>query len=112
MLNIIALIAYISFFNIVYIGKLDTVGTVGNRSNLSTLGDQSNLSTLGDQSNLGNLSTIGDQSRAEITKEVPLLSNKKAIRSKYCNFKCDCFFSHSVKNDNICVPIWIKPLGL
>ena len=82
MLNIIALIAYISFFNIVYIGKLDTVGT------------------------------IGDQSRAEITKEVPLLSNKKAIRSKYCNFKCDCFFSHSVKNDNICVPIWIKPLGL
>ena len=100
MLNIIALIAYISFFNIVYIGKLDTVGTLGNRSNLSNL------------SNLGNLSTIGDQSRAEITKEVPLLSNKKAIRSKYCNFKCDCFFSHSVKNNNICVPIWIKPLGL
>ena len=100
MLNIIALIAYISFFNIVYIGKLDTVGTLSNRSNLSNL------------SNLGNLSTIGDQSRAEITKEVPLLSNKKAIRSKYCNFKCDCFFSHSVKNDNICVPIWIKPLGL
>ena len=100
MLNIIALIAYISFFNIVYIGKLRTVGTVGNRSNLSTL------------STIGNLSTLGDQSRAEITKEVPLLSNKKAIRSKYCNFKCDCFFSHSVKNDNICVPIWIKPLGL
>lgn len=100
MLNIIALIAYISFFNIVYIGKLDTVGTLSNRSNLS------NLSTL------GNMSTLGSQSRAEITKEVPLLSNKKAIRSKYCNFKCDCFFSHSVKNDNICVPIWIKPLGL
>ena len=106
MLNIIALIAYISFFNIVYIGKLDTVGTLGNRSNLSTIGDQSNLSTI------GNMSTLGSQSRAEITKEVPLLSNKKAIRSKYCNFKCDCFFSHSVKNDNICVPIWIKPLGL
>ena len=106
MLNIIALIAYISFFNIVYIGKLGNLGTLG------TLSNRSNLSTLGDQSNLGNLSTIGDQSRAEITKEVPLLSNKKAIRSKYCNFKCDCFFSHSVKNDNICVPIWIKPLGL
>ena len=106
MLNIIALIAYISFFNIVYIGKLDTVGTLGNRSNLSTIGDQSNLSTI------GNMSTLGSQSRAEITKEVPLLSNKKTIRSKYCNFKCDCFFSHSVKNDNICVPIWIKPLGL
>jgi hypothetical protein len=34
------------------------------------------------------------------------------MRGKLCNFKCDCFFSHSVKNDNICVPIWIKPLGL
>ena len=34
------------------------------------------------------------------------------IRSKFCNFKCNCFFSHSVKNDNICVPNWIKPLGL
>lgn len=109
MLNIIALIAYISFFNIVYIGKLDTIGTRGNRSNLSTIGDQSNLGNL---STIGDQSTIGSQSRAEITKEVPLLSNKKAIRSKYCNFKCDCFFSHSVKNDNICVPIWIKPLGL
>lgn len=97
MLNIIALIAYISFFNIVYIGKHR------NHINLSNL---SNLSSLSNLSNLSNLS------RTEITKEVPLLSNNKAIRSKYCNFKCDCFFSHSVKNDNICVPIWIKPLGL
>ena len=50
--------------------------------------------------------------------EMPLLSNvntdikSKPMRSKFCNFKCDCFFSHSVKNDNICVPNWIKPLGL
>lgn len=82
MLNIIALIAYIYFFNIVYIGKL------------------------------GSTSSLRSLRSTEITKEVPLLSNNKAIRSKYCNFKCDCFFSHSVKNDNICVPIWIKPLGL
>jgi hypothetical protein len=85
MLNIIALIAYIYFFNIVYIGKL------------------------GSTSSLRSLRSLRS---AEITKEVPLLSNNKAIRSKYCNFKCNCFFSHSVKNDNICVPIWIKPLGL
>ena len=50
--------------------------------------------------------------------EMTLLSNvntdikSKPMRSKFCNFKCDCFFSHSVKNDNICVPNWIKPLGL
>jgi len=88
MLNIIALIAYIYFFNIVYIGKL---------------GSTSSLRSLRSLRSLSNLCA---------TKEVPLLSNNKAIRSKYCNFKCDCFFSHSVKNDNICVPIWIKPLGL
>ena len=97
MLNIIALIAYISFFNIVYIGKLGNTRSLSNPSSLS------NLSSLGNRSSLR---------RAVIAKEVPLLSNNKAIRSKYCNFKCDCFFSHSVKNDNICVPIWIKPLGL
>ena len=30
-------------------------------------------------------------------------------RSKFCHEKCNCFFSHTVKNDNICVPYWIKP---
>lgn len=33
-------------------------------------------------------------------------------KTKYCNFKCNCFFSHSVKNDNICVPYWIRTPGL
>lgn len=33
-------------------------------------------------------------------------------RSKFCYIKCDCFFSHNVKNDNICVTNWIKPPGL
>ena len=33
-------------------------------------------------------------------------------KTKYCNFKCDCFFSHSVKNDNIFVPNWIKTSGI
>ena len=40
------------------------------------------------------------------------ITKVRPMRGKQCNFKCDCFFSHSVKNDNICVPIWIKPLGL
>ena len=29
-------------------------------------------------------------------------------RSKYCHFKCNCFFSHTVINDNISVKNWIK----
>ena len=40
------------------------------------------------------------------------ITKVRPMRGKQCNFKCDCFFSHSVKNDNICVPLWIKPLGL
>ena len=76
MLNIIALIVYVSFFNIIYIDKFK------------------------------------NRNVPQIPQIPPPLSNNTAIRSKYCNFKCNCFFSHSVKNDNICVPIWIKPLGL
>ena len=47
-----------------------------------------------------------------LSSNVDNINLTKPIRSKYCNFKCNCFFSHTVKNDNICVPIWIKPLGL
>lgn len=48
------------------------------------------------------------------TKNIDNSSNHKYLRrrSKFCHFKCDCFFSHNVKNDNICVTNWIKPIGL
>jgi len=32
-------------------------------------------------------------------------------RSKFCHIKCNCFFSHNVKNDNICVTNWLRPHG-
>lgn len=32
-------------------------------------------------------------------------------RGKFCHIKCDCFFSHSVKNDNIFVTNWLRPHG-
>lgn len=82
MLSIISLIVYLYLLNAIYIGR------------------------------------INPYVKKIDNNEMPLLSNvntdikSKAIRSKFCNFKCDCFFSHSVKNDNICVPNWIKPLGL
>jgi len=44
-----------------------------------------------------------------INNTIPLYLTR---RSKFCHLKCDCFFSHTVKNDNICVPYWIKPCGL
>ena len=82
MLSIISLIVYLYLLNAIYIGRINPY-----------------------------IKKIDNN-------EMPLLSNvntdikSKPIRSKFCNFKCDCFFSHSVKNDNICVPNWIKPLGL
>ena len=33
-------------------------------------------------------------------------------KSKFCHFKCNCFFSHNVVNDNIYVTNWIKSPGL
>jgi len=83
MLNIISLIIYLYLLNAIYIGKINPYVI-----------------------------------KIDNDKMPPLLSNvdtdikNKLIRSKFCNFKCDCFFSHSVKNDNIYVPNWIKPLGL
>ena len=82
MLSIISLIVYLYLLNAIYIGR------------------------------------INPYVKKIDNNEMPLLSNvntdikSKPIRSKFCNFKCDCFFSHSVKNDNICVPNWIKPLAL
>ena len=91
MLNIIALIVYVSFFNIIYIDKFK------NR----------NVPQIPQMPQMPQIPQM-----PQMPQIPPPLSNNTAIRSKYCNFKCNCFFSHSVKNDNICVPIWIKPLGL
>ena len=84
MLKTISLLVYISFIHTIYIGKLNPYF----------------------KKEAGNLLAAATATATEnITKVRPM-------RGKQCNFKCDCFFSHSVKNDNICVPIWIKPLGL
>lgn len=82
MLKTISLLVYISFIHTIYIDKLNPYF----------------------KKKAGNLLAAATTTE-NITKVRPM-------RGKQCNFKCDCFFSHSVKNDNICVPIWIKPLGL
>jgi hypothetical protein len=38
------------------------------------------------------------------TEIIPYLQR----RSKFCHIKCNCFFSHNVVNDNICIPKYIK----
>jgi hypothetical protein len=82
MLSVISLIVYLYLINFLYIGRINPYVKRIEGGALPSLSKVDN-----------------------VIKSTP-------IRSKFCNFKCDCFFSHSVKNDNICVPIWIKPLGL
>lgn len=82
MLKTISLLVYISFIHTIYIDKLNPYF----------------------KKEAGKLLAAATATE-NITKVRPM-------RGKLCNFKCDCFFSHSVKNDNICVPIWIRPLGL
>ena len=97
MLKTISLLVYITFIHTIYIGKLNPYF----------------------KKEAGNLLAA-----AAVPVPVPVpvpaaaavatenITKVRPMRGKQCNFKCDCFFSHSVKNDNICVPLWIKPLGL
>lgn len=92
MLKTISILVYISFIHTVYIGKLNPYFKKEAGNLLATAATTT-------------ATTTATTAAENITKVRPM-------RGKLCNFKCDCFFSHSVKNDNICVPIWIKPLGL
>ena len=87
MLKTISLLVYISFIHTIYIDKLNPYF----------------------KKEAGNLLAAVPVPVAVATENI---TKVRPMRGKQCNFKCDCFFSHSVKNDNICVPIWIKPLGL
>ena len=93
MLKTISLLVYISFIHTIYIGKLNPYF----------------------KKEAGNLLAAVAVAVA-VPVPVPVatenITKVRPMRGKQCNFKCDCFFSHSVKNDNICVPLWIKPLGL
>lgn len=91
MLKTISLLVYISFIHTIYIGKLNPYF----------------------KKEAGNLLAAAAAPVAVPTATATEnITKVRPMRGKQCNFKCDCFFSHSVKNDNICVPIWIKPLGL
>lgn len=99
MLKTISLLVYISFIHTVYIDKLNPYFKK-------------------EAGNLLAAAAVPAAVPVAVAVAVPVavatenITKVRPMRGKQCNFKCDCFFSHSVKNDNICVPIWIKPLGL
>ena len=97
MLKTISLLVYISFIHTIYIGKLNPYFKKEAGNLLAAAAAPAPAPVA--------VPTATATATENITKVRPM-------RGKQCNFKCDCFFSHSVKNDNICVPIWIKPLVL
>jgi len=82
MLSFITLLLYISFLNMLLIGN----NNLKKNSNILS----SSLKV------------------ADVTGDIII---KKPTRVKLCHFKCNCFYSHDVKNDNICVPNPIRPIG-
>ena len=110
MLKTISILVYISFIHTVYIGKLNPyfkkeAGNLLATATATTTATAATATTTATAATATTAATTATTAAENITKVRPM-------RGKLCNFKCDCFFSHSVKNDNICVPIWIKPLGL
>ena len=104
MLKTISLLVYISFIHTIYIGKLNPYFKK-EAGNLLATATTATTATTAMTATTATAATAATAATENITKVRPM-------RGKLCNFKCDCFFSHSVKNDNICVPVWIRPLGL
>ena len=98
MLKTISILVYISFIHTVYIGKLNPYFKK----------EAGNLLAAA----MPTAATAATAAMPLATAATENITKVRPMRGKQCNFKCDCFFSHSVKNDNICVPIWIRPLGL
>ena len=96
MLSFITLLLYISFLNMLLIGN----------NNL-----KKNSNILSASLKIANVTDVTDVTGVTYVTDVTDIIIKKPKRVKLCHFKCNCFYSHDVKNDNICVPNPIRPIG-
>lgn len=99
MISFISVIIYIALFNANYF-LINTDKNTNFQNKLKNI-------TL-DISNISNISTITKNDKMTLKNNT---LNVPSLKSKFCYIKCNCFFSHSVPNDNICVKNWIKPIG-
>lgn len=93
MLSFITLLLYISFLNMLLIGNNNF------KKNSNILSSSLKVTGISDITDVTDVTDVTD------------IIIKKPKRVKLCHFKCDCFYSHDVKNDNICVPNPIRPIG-
>ena len=93
MLSFITLLLYISFLNMLLIGNNNL------KKNSNILSSSLKVTGISDVTGVTGVTDVTD------------IIIKKPKRVKLCHFKCNCFYSHDVKNDNICVPNPIRPIG-
>jgi len=98
MLSFITLLLYISFLNMLLIGNNNL------KKNSNILSSSLKVSGVTDVSDVTGLTGV-----TGVTDVTDIIKKPKHI--KLCHFKCNCFYSHDVKNDNICVPNPIRPIG-
>ena len=99
MISFISAIIYITIFNANYfVINTDKNTNFQNKVKNTTL----------DISNISNISTIAKNDKMTLKNNI---SYVPSLKSKFCYIKCNCFFSHSVPNDNIWFKNWIKPIG-
>ena len=96
MISFISVIIYIALFNANYF-LINTDKNTNFQNKLKNI-------TL----DISNISTISKNDKMTLKNNI---SYVPSLKSKFCYIKCNCFFSHSVPNDNICVKNWIKPIG-
>ena len=101
------LVILLNFFNFNLSYKYDIkniLNNVINETNITNKMNTTNKMNITNKTNITN--TLKLKNNTEIIP--PYLRRK----SKFCHIKCDCFFSHTVNNDNICVNNWIRTPGL
>ena len=59
-----------------------------------------------------NINLINTTNTLKLRNNTEIIPPYLKRKTKFCHFKCNCFFSHSVNNDNICVNNWIRTPGL
>ena len=102
MLSFITLLLYISFLNMLLIGNNNF------KKNSNILSSSLKVTGISDVTGVTDVTDITDVTGVTGVTDIII---KKPKRVKLCHFKCDCFYSHDVKNDNICVPNPIRPIG-
>jgi len=105
------LVIILNLFNYNFGYKYDIKYLLNNIINETNITNTSNVTKI-NSTNTSNVKKNNSANTLKLKNNTEILPPYLRKRSKFCHIKCDCFFSHTVKNDNICVNNWIRTPGL